>query len=93
MKNDKKNKKQKIQMGGNNMMWGIASPFILLILFHIFYILYLKISGYTVEWNIKIDHIIIQNKEGDGTILWPSYFIIFFNILFNILIKPYRGWK
>ena len=71
-------------------LWIILSPLFLIIILNIINLVYITTQGDVIEWGINYEKIINSNKEDTGEILLPSYFIIFFTILFRLL-KPYNN--
>lgn len=74
----------------NISLWIILSPLLLIIILNIINLLYIVTQGGVIEWGINYEKIINSNKEDTGEILLPSYFIIFFTVLFRLL-KPYNN--
>lgn len=84
----KKNNKKKQNGGMNNMLW-IFSPIMALIGYHIIMIIYLKITN---NWNgFGINYDKLKSKFNPDDADWPGYIIIFFNVIFRILFKPYNN--
>jgi|TARA_B100001093_G_C26317207_1_gene796127 hypothetical protein len=71
-------------------LWIMLSPLFLIILLNIINLIYITTQGGVIEWGINYEKIINSNKEDTGEILLPSYFIIFFTVLFRLL-KPYNN--
>tara|TARA_B110001452_G_scaffold255616_1_gene248219 strand:+ start:1479 stop:1748 length:270 start_codon:yes stop_codon:yes gene_type:complete len=83
-------KEEKQQNGGMKTEYVILvvmSPFLLLIAYHIIYLIYLMITGTSISWNIDIKREINKGRDSDSGII--NFFLISYNILYNILIKPY----
>ncbi len=81
-----KNNKKK-QNGGINNKWWILSPIMVLVGYHIIMVIYLNI---TKKWNgfgINYKDLVLKYKDDE----WPGYIIIFFNVIFRILFKPYNN--
>ena len=74
----------------NISLWIMLSPLILIIILNIINLIYITTQGDVIQWGINYEKIINSNKEDTGEILLPSYFIIFFTILFRLL-KPYNN--
>ena len=84
-------KKQNIQKGGmemENILLVIMSPLLLLLFFHILYIIYSLIQGKKMYLNININNAINSGSDTESVII--NFFVITFNILYNILIEPYK---
>lgn len=71
-------------------LWIILSPLFLIIILNIINLVYITTQGDVIQWGINYEKIINSNKEDTGEILLPSYFIIFFTVLFRLL-KPYNN--
>lgn len=71
-------------------LWIILSPLVLIIILNIINLVYITTQGDVIQWGINYEKIINSNKEDTGEILLPSYFIIFFTVLFRLL-KPYNN--
>tara|TARA_B110000967_G_C18613293_1_gene425054 strand:- start:13 stop:285 length:273 start_codon:yes stop_codon:yes gene_type:complete len=84
-------KEEKQQNGGMETGYAILtvmSPFLLLIATHIIYIIYLMMTGKVISWDIDITREINKGKaESESSII--NFFLISYNILYNILIEPY----
>ena len=74
----------------DSSLWIILSPLILIIILNVINLVYITTQGGLIEWGINYEKIINSNKEDNGEILLPSYFIIFLTVLFRIL-KPYNN--
>ena len=81
-----KNNKKK-QNGGMNNKWWILSPIMALVGFHIIMIIYLKKTNNFNGFGINYKGLVLENKD----VGWPGYIIIFFNVIFRILFKPYNN--
>jgi hypothetical protein len=82
-----------MQKGGmemENILLVIISPLLLLLLlfFHILYIIYSLIQGKKMYLNININNAINSGSDTESVIM--NFFVITFNILYNILIEPYK---
>lgn len=86
-------KKQNRQKGGmemENILLVIMSPLLLLLVFHILYIIYSLTQGRTFNWNIDINQAILRGKVTEPESFIIDFFVKTFNILHNILIEPYK---
>ena len=81
-------KKQKGGMEMENILLVIMSPLLLLLVFHILYIIYSLIQGKKMYFNININNAINSGSDTESFII--NFFVITFNILYNILIEPYK---
>ena len=82
-------KKQNRQKGGmNNMLW-ILGPIMALIGFHIIMIIYLNITNNFKGFGINYSSLKNQYNPDDAE--WPGYILIFLNVIFRVLFKPYNN--
>jgi len=84
-------KKQNRQKGGmemENILLVIMSPLLLLLVFHILYIIYSLIQGKKMYFNININNAINSGTDTESVMI--NFFVITFKILYNILIEPYK---
>ena len=80
--------RQKGGMEMENILLVIMSPLLLLLVYHILYIIYSLIQGGTIYSNININNAINSGSDTDSVII--NFFVITFKILYNILIEPYK---
>ena len=86
--NRKNNKKQNGGMEMRNIILVIMSPLLLLLVFHIIYIIYSLIQGGKIYSNIDINNAMNSGTDTESVII--NFFVITYNILYNILIEPYK---
>jgi len=90
-KNNKK--KQNRQNGGmemENILLVIMSPLLLLLVFHILYIIYSLIQRKSFRWNIYISEEINRGRVTEDESFIIDFFVKTYYILYNILIEPYK---
>lgn len=83
-----KNNKKKQNGGINNIEW-LLNIIILLIGYHIIMAIYLNVTKKWEGFGINYKNLVLKYKD-DG---WPGNIIIFFNVIFRILFKPYNNFK
>ena len=75
----------------NNMLW-ILGPIMALIGFHIIMIIYLNITNDFNGFGINYSSLKNQYKpDNPDDAEWPGYILIFFNVIFRVLFKPYNN--
>ena len=86
-------KKQNRQKGGmemENILLVIMSPLLLLLVYHILYIIYSLIRSRTFNWAIDINNAYNKGRVTDGDSFIIDFFAKTYYILYNILIEPYK---
>jgi len=81
-------KKEKQKGGSEEILWIIMGPIMVIIGIHLLYIIYLKINGRTISWDININRAISEGNDTESMVI--NYIFIFLKIIYNILIKPYK---